>query len=330
MTEPRTDPPLGAELRAGPSPGTSPAASRAAATPPSTPHPGGLVEAAARLARSAAEGAGVVIDEVHELDQLHDITRVIEAVWHRPGDAIAVDLLRALAHSGNCVLAAWSGTEMVGASVAFRGLHDGRPSLHSHITGIVPDLQLHGAGHALKLRQRAWALANGIDVVTWTFDPLIARNGHFNLTKLGAEADEYLEDFYGSLSDLVNREDATDRLLAVWRLASPRVARALSGEVRVPSIEALREDGDPVVLDIGADGRPVAAEVIVGTRSGRALVHIPADIVAVRGGDPGCAGAWRRALREAMTALFTGGLRPLAAVAPGWYVFGPAGSDWPR
>jgi len=330
MTEPRTDPPPGTEPRAGPSPGTSPAASRTAATPPSTPRLGGQVEAAARLARSAAEGAGVVIAEVHELDQLHDVTRVLEAVWHRPADPIAVDLLRALAHSANCVLAAWSGAEMVGASIAFRGLHDGRPSLHSHITGIVPDLQLRGAGHALKLHQRAWALANGIDAVTWTFDPLIARNGHFNLTKLGADADEYLVDFYGPLRDAVNSDDATDRLLAVWRLTSPRVARALSGRVRTPAIALLRRAGDPVVLDIGADGRPVAAEVIVGTRSGRALVHIPADIVTVRGDDPGCAGAWRRALREAMTALFSGGLRPLAAVAPGWYVFGPAGSDWPR
>jgi predicted GNAT superfamily acetyltransferase len=288
-----------------------------------------LADAAAGLARAAAEAAGVVIHEVHELEQLRELNRVVEAVWHRQAEALAVDLLRALAHSGGCVLAAWSRTEMVGASVAFRGLHDGRPSLHSHITGIVPNLQLRGAGHALKLRQRAWALANDIDSVTWTFDPLVARNGHFNLTKLGADADLYLVNFYGPLTDDINGDDATDRLLAVWRLTSPRVWLALSGQLRIPPIEVLRGEGDTVVLDIGADGYPVRADAAVQTRSGRALARIPDDMVAMRRGDPRRADAWRIALRGTMTALFARGLRPLAAVAPGWYVFGPVGSAWP-
>jgi predicted GNAT superfamily acetyltransferase len=296
--------------------------------PQAGPSPG-TVGAAAALATAAADRAGLVVDEVHEVGALRDLTRVIEAVWHRQGDAVTVELLRALAHSGNCILAAWSGAEMVGASVAFRGVCDGRPSLHSHITGIVPDRQLRGAGHALKLRQRAWALANAIDCVTWTFDPLIARNGHFNLTKLGADADEYLVDFYGPLRDDMNGDDTTDRLLAVWRLISPRVSRTLSGRARSPSIGALRGGGDPVVLDIDADGHPVRMENTVPTPSGRVLARIPDDILAVRARDARLAGAWRTALRQVMTGLFDRGLRPLAVLTPGWYVFGPAGSDWP-
>ena len=295
---------------------------------------GAVAVAASALAAGAAEAAGVTLGEVHELDQLEDVTMVIDAVWHRPRDPVAVDLLRALDHSGNCILAAWAAGRMVGASVAFRGLHQGRRCLHSHITGILPDLQLRGAGRALKLHQRAWALANGIDVVTWTFDPLVARNAHFNLTKLGADADAYLVDFYGPLRDEVNRDDATDRLLAVWEITGPRATRALSGRLPVPAIDALRESGYPVVLDIGAAGRPALAGIGPVTEIGPAgsdgaLLRIPGDIAALRGEDPELAGAWRLALRQAMTSLFARGLRPLAAVAPGWYVFGPQRSDWP-
>jgi predicted GNAT superfamily acetyltransferase len=293
-----------------------------------------LAGAASALAAGAADTAGVAVGEVHELDQLEEVAVVIDAVWHRPRDPVAVDLLRALDHSGNCILAAWAGGRMVGASVAFRGLHDGRPCLHSHITGVLPSLQLRGAGRALKLRQRAWALANGIDVVTWTFDPLVARNAHFNLTKLGADADAYLVDFYGPLRDEVNRDDATDRLLAAWRLTGPRATRALSGRLPVPAIDALRESGYPVVLDIDAGGRPALAGLGPVTDAGqagsdRALLRIPGDIATLRSGDAELAGAWRLALRQAMTSLFPRGLRPLAAVAPGWYVVGPDGSDWP-
>jgi predicted GNAT superfamily acetyltransferase len=291
--------------------------------------PADLAGSAAALARAAELKAGVAIDVVEEVDRLHDLTRVIDAVWHREGEAVSVELLRALAHTGSCVLGSWSGAELVGASVAFRGLYGGRPCLHSHITCVVPDLQLRGAGYALKLRQRAWALANGIDTITWTFDPLVARNGHFNLTKLGAGADEYLVDFYGPLRDEVNAGDATDRLLAVWRLASPRVARTLSGEVRVPGAEELRRQGDPVVLDVGPDGRPVRAGVAEGARAARTLLRIPDDIGALRSSDPARAASWRNAAREVMTALFASGLRPLASAGPGWYVFGPAGSEWP-
>jgi predicted GNAT superfamily acetyltransferase len=289
---------------------------------------------AAELARAAAASAGVTVNEVHEVDQLGELNRVIDAVWHREGDAVTIDMLRALAHSGNCILAARSGTEMVGATVSFRGVHEGRPTLHSHITGIVPGSQLRGVGLALKLRQRAWALANGIESVTWTFDPLVARNAHFNLTKLGAEAGEYLVDFYGQLHDDANGDDATDRLLAVWRLESARVARALAGWTPAPPVEVLLRQGAPVVLDIGAGGDPLLAGLAAwaGTtaaRPDRALARIPDDILAVRSRDRGQADAWRGALREVMTTLFAQGLRPVGAIAPGWYVFAPDGSDWP-
>ena len=289
---------------------------------------------AANLALSAATRAGVTVTEVHEIDELVELNRVIDAVWHREGDAVAMEMLRALAHSGNCILAARSGTEMVGATVSFRGIHEGRPTLHSHITGIVPGSQLRGVGLALKLRQRAWALANGIESVTWTFDPLVARNAHFNLTKLGAEAGEYLVDFYGTLHDDANGDDATDRLLAVWRLESPRVARALSGLAPAPPVEMLLQQGAPVVLDIDAGGRPLLAGLAAWTetapeRPSRALARIPEDILAVRSRDRRLAGQWRGALREVMTTLLARGLRPVGAIAPGWYVFGADGSDWP-
>jgi predicted GNAT superfamily acetyltransferase len=289
---------------------------------------------AANLALSAAMRAGVTVDEIHEIDELVELNRVIDAVWHREGDAVAMEMLRALAHSGNCILAARSGTEMVGATVSFRGVHQGRPTLHSHITGIVPGSQLRGVGLALKLRQRAWALANGIESVTWTFDPLVARNAHFNLTKLGAEAGEYLVDFYGTLHDDANGDDATDRLLAVWRLASPRVARALSGLTPAPPVEILLREGAPVVLDIDAGGRPLLAGLAAWAETapeppGRALARIPDDILAVRSRDRRQADQWRGALRDVMTTLLAQGLRPVGAIAPGWYVFGADGSDWP-
>jgi hypothetical protein len=89
-----------------------------------------------------------------------------------------------------------------------------------------------------------------------------------------------------------------------------------------------------VVLDIDAGGRPLLAGLAAWAETapeppGRALARIPDDILAVRSRDRRQAYQWRGALRDVMTTLLTQGLRPVGAIAPGWYVFGPDGSDWP-
>src|SRR3712207_7442617 len=71
-----------------------------------------------------------------------------------------------------------------------------------------------------KLHQRAWAIARGVHEVAWTFDPLVARNAWFNLTKLGARATEYLPNFYGPMDDGINGADESDRDRKSTRLNS--------------------------------------------------------------------------------------------------------------
>ena len=93
--------------------------------------------------------------------------------------------------------------------------------MHSHITGVLPGLQSHGLGRVLKQHQREWAFARDVGHITWTFDPLVARNAHFNLRVLGARVTEYLVDHYGPMDDGVNRGDETDRVMVSWALAAP-------------------------------------------------------------------------------------------------------------
>ncbi|QUQ65106.1 GNAT family N-acetyltransferase [Kutzneria sp. CA-103260] len=260
-----------------------------------------MIEAATEVhevARSAAERAGVTVRVLHELPDLGQIIALYDQVW-RPDPAnrpLNLELLKVFSHLGSYVGAAYRDERMVGATVAFFGPPDTR-SLHSHITGVLPDGQARGVGFALKTHQRAWALDNGVRTVGWTFDPLVSRNAHFNLAKLGARCRVYLESFYGDMPDELNAGDETDRLLLDWELADPAVARALDGHPveRVP--------GATVALDIGADGRPVPGEV-----KGRHVeVRIPDDIYAVRKAQPDTALRWRLAVRDVLGGLLADG-----------------------
>lgn len=239
---------------------------------------------------AAAAAADVVIHELHRPEELKAARRLFEDIW-RPAEGnpppMTAELLRALAHAGSYVAGAFAGTTLVGASAGF---FTAPPDLglHSHITGVAPGGQHRGVGFALKVHQRAWALARGITEVVWTFDPLVARNAWFNLAKLGARPTAYLEDFYGPMTDAVNAGVASDRLLLAWRLDDPAVAAACAGRpLQPPPVEA------ETALTVGPGLEPVTHR----PDTPAVTVALPPELEAL---DPGQRRAWRQAVREAL------------------------------
>jgi predicted GNAT superfamily acetyltransferase len=247
---------------------------------------------ATQAAVTAAAASDVVIRELHRLDHLQVAQRLFEEIW-RPAEAepspMTVGLLRALAHAGNYVVGAFAGTRMVGASAGFFTAPPD-PALHSHITGVAPGGQRRGIGFALKVHQRAWALARGVSLIVWTFDPLVARNAWFNLAKLGAMPTGYLEDFYGPMPDAINAGMASDRLLLAWELDDPAVAAACAGRTRQPSPGQAKAEP---ALTVGPDVEPVAH----ATDAPAVTVALPPDVEALA---PQQRRAWRAAVREAL------------------------------
>ena len=245
---------------------------------------------ATQAAVAAAAAAGVVIRDLRRHEERTAVLRLFEDVW-RPEAGnpppMTAELLRALGHAGNYVAGAFAGTRLVGASAGFFTAPP-ECALHSHITGVAPGSEHHGVGFALKLHQRAWALARGVPLAVWTFDPLVARNAWFNLAKLGALPSAYLEDFYGPMTDAINAGMPSDRLLLTWRLDDPAVAAACAGRPRRPPAEP----AEPA-LAVGPNLEPVAA----ATGAAAVTVAVPPDTEAL---GPEQRRAWRAAVREAL------------------------------
>ncbi len=287
------------------------------------------------VARAATHRAGVEIRPLATVEEMTVACRLLDDVWDiPPEDASEVrpSLLRALGHAGNYLAGAYLTAgprqgQLVAASVAFFGTPLGA-SLHSHITGVLPGSG-PGIGSAVKWHQRAWAIQTGLSRITWTYDPLIARNSFFNLNRLGARPRSYFVDFYGPMDDGPNRGQPTDRVDAVWDLHSDTTARAaarLLGDDQLPAdgpdVDGLRAGGATVMLAVGDDGEPVAGLAGAAgsaTGSDQRLIGIPADIEAIRRADPGLALRWRLGLRTV--------LAPLLAEEP-WRVTGFAKSGW--
>lgn len=254
----------------------------------------------------AAARAGVVVEAVADHERCRRVAALFGEVWGHvpPSTPTPPELLVAVAHAGGYVTAAWRGDDLVGASAAFIGRRDGGWLLHSHITGVVASAT--GAGTALKLHQRAWALERGIPTITWTFDPLVRRNGYFNLTKLGGAVTGYHVDLYGTIEDRLNAGEPSDRCEVTWDLAAPIPAAA---------------DPDPAgaaVLLEPRDGRPHRPEV--DPAAPRRRCWVPEDVVALRAADPTAARAWRLALRDAFRRALAEGFVVSAMTRDGWYL----------
>jgi predicted GNAT superfamily acetyltransferase len=136
--------------------------------------------------------------------------------------------------SGGQVLGAFHKEGPVGFALAFAGIHRRTPYLHSHMVGVVPKFQNQGVGRLLKLAQRDDAIARGIDLIEWTFDPLQLKNAHFNVARLGAIVRRYIPNFYGQTSSPLHSGLPTDRLVAEWWVNSGHVKDAINNKADIP------------------------------------------------------------------------------------------------
>jgi len=143
-------------------------------------------------------------------------------------------VIRVVEETGGQVLGAFHGSRLIGFTFAMVGCRTikGRPEpfLHSHMTAVLPEYQNKGIGRKLKFFQRKEALARGINMIQWTFDPLELRNAYFNVMLLGAVMRCYYPNFYGITTSPLHSGIPTDRLLAEWYLESPRVRAAVEGQ----------------------------------------------------------------------------------------------------
>ena len=173
----------------------------------------------------------------HGIEEFEACVRVERAVWKSADiDVVPIPLFVVAAETGGQVLGAFHDTELVGFTLAIAGWRERKPFLHSHMTAVLGAYRDRGIGRRLKLFQREDALARGIALIEWTFDPLIMKNAYFNFMRLGAIARRYLPNAYGITTSPLHAALPTDRLVAEWHLRSPRVRRVLAGKRATPGI----------------------------------------------------------------------------------------------
>jgi predicted GNAT superfamily acetyltransferase len=179
----------------------------------------------------------VVLRPCHGLDELWACVALQKEVWNfTDAELVPLRMFVVAEKVGGQVMGAFAGSEMVGFALSVPGTRSGHVYLHSHMLAVRKDHRNGGLGRRLKLMQRDDALARGIELIEWTFDPLEIKNAYLNIEKLGAVARRYNINQYGITSSPLQGGLPSDRLIAEWWLKSKRV-ETLLGTGKNPAAE---------------------------------------------------------------------------------------------
>ena len=248
---------------------------------------------------------------VRSLDEFAACEAMSRDIWGAAErNVVPRELLLTMQHNGGLVHGAFlPDGRLVGFCFAFLGMRDGQLRLCSHQLGVIPDFRGRGVGIALKQAQRYDALRLGYELVTWTFDPLEARNAYINLHRLGCIARLYDRNHYGTMEDELNRGLPSDRFEAEWWLRRPKPPTA---------------SGEPVVmLRAGATGEPVWEHRELSPTT-TALIGVPPDFQAVKRTSLELALRWRMESRAAFEAALAAGLVAIDFRREGAYLMAPS------
>jgi predicted GNAT superfamily acetyltransferase len=177
-----------------------------------------------------------------QFSELAEAVRLQKLIWgFDDGEMIPLRLFVTATKVGGQAFGAFNGHQMIGFCLAIPGIKAGGTSyLHSHMLGVVKEHRDSGIGRRLKLEQRKDALARGIPLIEWTFDPLQIKNAYFNIERLGAIVRRFVINQYGTTSSPLHGGLPTDRCVAEWWLANPRVEAILAGRTPERPVIAAR------------------------------------------------------------------------------------------
>jgi predicted GNAT superfamily acetyltransferase len=226
-----------------------------------------------------------------DLTTRNEFASVVELerqIWG-PGydDVVPIPILIISVKRGGILIGAFDGDRMIGFVYSLPAIRNGRPTQWSHMLGVLEEYRADGVGYRLKLMQRDRAIAMGLDLIEWTFDPMQALNAHLNFTKLGVVVEEYEENVYGESKSPLHKGNPTDRFIAEWWIREARPEHDWSGAAAINrGIEASLDRNDA-----------------------RVMVEIPMGFTDMLLAAPDHALAWRMATRTVFSVYFSRGYR---------------------
>jgi predicted GNAT superfamily acetyltransferase len=255
------------------------------------------------------------IKPLHTIAELRAVEELQVRAWgFEPISVVSAIALRHMIESGGILLGAFEGDRLIGFVLGSPGRLKGRVrSIQvkywhaSLMVAVLPEYQGRDVALRLKLAQRDYVLTQGLDLVTWTFDPLATRNPAFNFRKLGIITSRYERNVYGDMRDQINGGLETDRFVAEWWVVSPRVLTRINECNKKPTIRLDDMSAVPINLTTKTNGFLVNVGFSLVEEAPTLSLEIPWEWEEMRDNTPDLAKQWRYETREIFESYFSKG-----------------------
>jgi len=261
----------------------------------STPTPASIGEQSAHPARLPSEATpftpsarpAVEIRPLRTMQECATCVDLQREVWgFGDSEVVPATLLHVVDYVGGLAAGAFDAAgEMVGFVFGVSGVRNGELVHWSHMLAVRESTRNHGLGRMLKEYQRATMARLGVTKISWSFDPLMAKNAYFNFDRLGASVVEYVPDMYGTTASPLHLGLPTDRLVVAISTSAVILDRPVARNDQLPILSPFPREGDDIVRP--GDREPDAM-----------LLEVPPDILDVIQRAPAAARKWRIAVRE--------------------------------
>jgi predicted GNAT superfamily acetyltransferase len=256
----------------------------------------------------SAEGEAVIIRDLATHDEYLACLALQDETWGTTfSERVPPAILRVSQRIGGVCAGAFDADGgLVGFVFGMTGVQDGRIVHWSDMLAVREGFRGRRLGEQLKYYQRDKVRTLGAELMMWTYDPLVARNAHLNINRLGAFPVEYVPDMYGSQTgSALHGGLPTDRLIVAWDLTDSSVAH--------PRSAAESDAAGRFVNPLGADGLPGA---LAADATGAFRIQVPRDFQSEQRSGTDRAPRWRFAVRESFVTLFQRGYRVTHFVVP--------------
>ena len=247
----------------------------------------------------------VVVKQLQTIEEIEEVRQLEREIW--ASECVPMHEIVSSINNGGLVLGAYLKNELIGFNYGDAGFEDGEPYLYSRLLGIKRELRELGVGELIKHRQKEIAEEMGYAKSKWTFDPLEARNGYLNFTKLRAYSKTYLPNYYGELNDPFNKLLPSDRILVEWNINDGDYLRWDS------KIEELIEEAVEIVpCSLSVVGLPTldkdyTFDSNISFIKDAYLLPVPISFQKIKVESPSLAEDWRYKTRTIFQTLFSQG-----------------------
>jgi predicted GNAT superfamily acetyltransferase len=269
------------------------------------------------------------VRDLIQYEEFLQVREVQQQIWgFTQGEGLYPPMLKTAADNGGTIIGAFDGAKLIGFLFGFVGLHTDRHlKLCSQTMGILPEYRNKGVAATLKWAQRERVLANEIDLITWTYDPLEAPNARLNLHTLGGVAHIYKQNIYGENFGALGKGLPSDRFLVEWWIATERVQQRHD---RI-AVEPIGVDSPIANVCTGGTGDRRITTIDLNLDAPIVRVEIPNDLQAIKQSNMTLAQEWRLRTRELFETYFARGYEVIdfvragevwgsARAAHNWYV----------